>query len=90
MKLRVTFGARALVGANDGLDTGVCAARYAELLHEALRRDLPEAEVDVAWSDDRAATRAEVQGAPDARAREIERSALDLAWVVKQTQPWGG
>ncbi|WP_236518913.1 hypothetical protein [Sandaracinus amylolyticus] len=90
MRLHVTFGARALVGANDGLDAPACAARYAELLGEALRRDHPAASIEVTWSDDRAGTHVVVEGVPDERrARALERDVLDVAWVVKQMQPWG-
>ena len=88
-RVQLTFGARALVGANDGLDAGACAARYAELVCEALCREWPDAEIDVAWSDDRAATRVAVHAAGSLeRARGIERAALDLAWVVRQMGAW--
>ncbi|AKF10216.1 hypothetical protein [Sandaracinus amylolyticus] len=90
MRLNVTFGARALVGANDGLDAQACAARYAGLLRDALRRDHPDASIEVTWSDDRAPTHVDVQGVDEERrARAIERDALDVAWVVKQMEPWG-
>lgn len=88
-RVRLTFGARSLLGANDGLDAGACASRYAELVRDALCREHPEAQVDVAWSDDRAPTRVEVRdaGTPE-RAQEIERVSLDLAWVVRQMGAW--
>jgi hypothetical protein len=90
VRLRVTFGARALVGANDGLDPETCAARHAEALAAALAREWPAAEIDVRWTDDRASTRAEASGcATDTEARGAERLALDLAWVVRQMNPWG-
>ncbi len=89
MKVRVVFGARSLVGANDGLDRHACATRYAELLTEALRREWPDDEVVVTWLDERTTTRAMIEGAPSADdARGIERTALDLAWVVRQTGAW--
>lgn len=89
MKLRVVFGARSLVGANDGLDRHGCATRYAELLTEALRREWPDADVQVTWVDERRSTRATVEGAASLdEARGAERAALDLAWAVRQTGPW--
>jgi hypothetical protein len=88
MKLRVTFGARALVGANDGLDRAESASRYARALEEVLRREWPSAEIEVTWTDDVSPTRAQAEATTDTEARSIERSALDLAWVVKGTSDW--
>lgn len=89
MRVRVTFGALALVGANDGLDPEVCAERYAEALRGALAREWPEAEVAVEWSYDRAATIAEVSGIDDESAEHAHaRIALDLAWAIKGTADW--
>jgi hypothetical protein len=82
VKVRVSFGSRALVGANDGLDPSACAARYAEALSAALSREWPGADIEVAFTDDRAATRAEA-GDP-----AVERTALDLAWVIKGCSDW--
>lgn len=88
MKLRVTFGARALVGANDGLDPVACAERYVEALRAALAREWPDATLEIAFTVDRASTRAEAADCADAEARGIERTALDLAWAVKGMAPW--
>lgn len=89
MKIRVAFGARALVGAHDGIDRVASSTRYAELLREALEREWPEARVEVTWRDERGSTRAIVEGAASPEhARAVERTALDLAWVVRQVAPW--
>lgn len=89
MRLRVTFGARALTGANDGLDPIACAKRYADALRDALAREWPDAAIEVVSTDDRASTRAEAsECATDTEARATERTALDLAWVIKGTAPW--
>jgi hypothetical protein len=53
-----------------------------------VRADFPEAELDVA-RDEAASLVVRVEGAEDPRAREVERSVTDLAWVVKQCAPWG-
>ena len=82
MKLEVRFGARALIGANDGLDPRSCAERYAAALEEAISRAYPDAEIAIAHTDDRAPT---VAIAPEP---SIERELLDLAWVIKQTHAW--
>ena len=82
MNLSVTFGARALVGANDGLDARACAERYAIALRDAIATKYPEHGVEVTFTDDRAPTTA---AAPDPA---IERDLLDLAWVIKQMHPW--
>lgn len=82
MTLEVSFGARALVGANDGLDPIACAERYAAALRESLEREWPTAAISITFTDDRAPTR--VRADDDA----TERVALDLAWVVRQMGAW--
>ena len=84
MKLELSFGADALVAANDGLDPVACAERYATALREALAREWPDATITVTFTPDRAPTHV---AAPDPA---IERTALDLAWVVRQMHPWAG
>lgn len=89
MKIRVAFGARSLVGANDGVDREACAARYAGLVTDALRREWPDAEVEVTWTDERKSTRATVEGAASIdAARDVERTALDLAGIVREVADW--
>lgn len=82
MIVELTFGARALVASNDGLDPIACAERYAAAVRDALRREWPDATITVSFTDDRAATHVT---APDPA---TERTALDLAWVIRQTHPW--
>lgn len=82
MRLELTFGARALIGANDGLDARACAERYAGALRDAIAARYPGHDVAITFTDDRAPTLAT---APDPA---IERELLDLAWVVKQMHPW--
>ena len=80
--VRVTFGARALVAANDGLDRAASAREYARLLAAALAAEWPGATIEVEPTDDAAPTRA---AAPSPA---MERMALDLAWTVRQCAPW--
>lgn len=82
MTLEVSFGARALVGANDGLDAVACAERYAAALRETLEREWPAATITITFSDDRAPTRVRAEDGA------TERTALDLAWVVRQMGAW--
>lgn len=86
MRITVRFSARALAGAHAGLDLEGSAARYREALIEAVRGDFPDAEVEVARDD--TAPSIEVVADDETRAREVERSVTDLAWVVKQCAPW--
>lgn len=89
MKLQIRFGMRSLLGANDGLAIDESAKRYIDALRAALEREWPGAEITVDASDDRAPTMAIASDcASDAEARSIERTALDLAWVVKQCAHW--
>lgn len=83
MRLEIRFGARALIGANDGLEPAICAERYAAALREAIARAHPSAEIVITYTDDRAPTIAKAQS------RELERELLDLAWVIRQMHPWG-
>ncbi len=48
MRIVVRFSPRALAGGNHGIDEAKSAARYAELLREAVARDFAGAAIDVA------------------------------------------
>ncbi|MDQ3033683.1 MAG: hypothetical protein M3Y87_14795, partial [Myxococcota bacterium] len=62
---------------------------YAAALRDALGREWPDATIEIAFTPDRASTRAEASECDgDLAARAMERTALDLAWVVKGTAPW--
>ncbi len=89
MKLQIQFGARALVGANDGLVIEESAKRYADALREALLREWPDVEISIDAKDDRTPVEVAVSECADrAEARAVERTALDLAWVVRQCADW--
>jgi hypothetical protein len=87
VKIVVRFSARALAGANAGVDLDASAERYREALVLALRADFADAELDVA-RDDASSLVVRVEETEAPRAREVERSVTDLAWVVKQCAPW--
>lgn len=87
MKIVVRFSARALAGANAGLDLDASSARYRDALVDAIRADFADAEIDVA-RDEATALTVSVLG-DEARRAYVERSVTDLAWVVKQCAPWG-
>ena len=91
MRIDVSFGARGLAGANDGLDLEACAARYAAALEATIARRWPSARVEVAWGlgRDALAARCTLDADEGPTARGIERDVLDLAWVVRQMVPWG-
>lgn len=91
MKLHVSFGVNALMGAHDGLDPARCAELYREALHAMLEAEWPGAQIIVESRDDRGGTRATVTECEDeARSRSVERFALDLAWVAKGCVDWRG
>jgi hypothetical protein len=87
MKIAVRFSAKALAGANAGVDLDASSERYRDALATAIAADFPEFGIDVA-RDDTASLVVRVEGVEDPRAREVERSVTDLAWVVKQCAPW--
>ncbi len=87
MRIAIRFSARALCGGNHGIDVARSADRYASLLREAVQRDFPEAEIEIA-AQEGPSVEAIVTGAGDVEARGTERAVLDLAWVVKQCAPW--
>jgi len=87
VNIRVRFSAKSLAGANAGVDLDASSERYRDALHAAIVVDFADAIVDVARDDD-APLVVRVEGEGDARAREVERSVTDLAWVVKQCAPW--
>jgi len=87
MKIVVRFSAKALAGANAGVDLDASSDRYREALMEAIAADFGDAEIDVA-RDDTSTLVVRAEGVEDPRAREVERSVTDLAWVVKQCAPW--
>jgi hypothetical protein len=89
MKLQIRFGIRALVGANDGLAIEESAKRYADALRDALLREWPDVEISIDAKDDRAPVEVTATGcASEVEARAVERTALDLAWVVKHCADW--
>jgi hypothetical protein len=83
----VRFSARALARANAGVDLDASSPRYRDALVRAIAADFPDAVIDVARDDD-ASLVVRVEGVDVPRAREVERSVTDLAWVVKQCAPW--
>jgi hypothetical protein len=84
LKIVVRFSARALVGANSGIDLDASAACYRDALHAAIAAEYADAEIDVAEADGPALD-VQVDGE---RHVAIERTITDLAWVVKQCAPW--
>jgi len=87
VKITVRFSAKALAGANAGVDLDASSERYRDALNAAIVSEITNAIVDVA-RDDAASLVVRVEGVDDSRAREVERSVTDLAWVVKQCAPW--
>jgi len=73
--------AAALAGANAGVDLDASSERYRDALNAAIVSEITNAIVDVA-RDDAASLVVRVEGVDDSRAREVERSVTDLAWVV--------
>jgi hypothetical protein len=87
VKITVRFSAKALAGANAGVDLDASSERYRDALIAAVVGDFADALVDIA-RDDTASLVVRVEAVDDPRAREVERSVTDLAWVVKQCAPW--
>lgn len=87
MRITVRFSARALAGANAGVDLDASAARYGDALRSAIATDFEDAEIDVA-RDETVPLLVDVSGVDDVERRAIERSITDLAWVVRQCAPW--
>ena len=87
MRIVIRFSPSGLVGGNHGIDVGRSSARYASLLREATRREFDAAEIDIV-PEEGPSVRVEVTGSTDEAAQRVERSVLDLAWVVKQCAPW--
>jgi hypothetical protein len=88
MRIVIRFSEQALVGGNHGIDSGASAVRYAALLREAVLRDFPAAEIVIAADADASVVVTASGPETDAELRGAERAVLDLAWVVKQCQPW--
>ena len=86
MIVRVTFDPARLAPTNAALDVRASGARYAELLREALERELAGARIEVI--ERAGATEASASDADEVAARTAERTALDLAWVVRQMGAW--
>lgn len=86
MRITVRFSARALAGANAGVDLDASAIRYREALIAAIEADFVDASVEV-MRDDATTLAIVIEGADERRAF-VERSVTDLAWVVKQCAPW--
>lgn len=86
MKITVRFSAKALAGANAGVDLEASSVRYRDALIAAIAADFADAEIDVARDD--AAPSTTVTGVDDVRCTQVVRSVTDLAWVVKQCAPW--
>jgi hypothetical protein len=89
LRVEVRFEPRSLVRANDGLDLGPIGARYAEAVRAAITRDFPAAEVEVRADAGVRGVSAAASGVGDDEARRVERTALDLAWVVRETMAFG-
>jgi hypothetical protein len=87
MRIVIRFSPRALSGGNHGIDLARSAERYASLLHDAVRRDFVDAELEIA-AEEGPSVQVVVTGVDDVAARATERAVLDLAWVVKQCAPW--
>lgn len=87
MKITVRFSAKALAGANAGVDLDASSERYRDALNASIVSEITNAIVDVA-RDDGASLVVRVEGVDETRAREVERTVTDLAWVVKQCAPW--
>lgn len=89
LRVEVRFEPRSLVRANDGLDLGPIGARYTEAVRAAITRDFPAAEVDVRPDPAVRGVSARASGVEGDEARRVERTALDLAWAVRETMPFG-
>lgn len=84
LRVEVRFEPAALVRANDGLDLALVGQRYSEALHAALEIELPSAEI-VVIADGGPGVRALAAGGSEEENRTVERTARDIAWVVRET-----
>lgn len=89
LRVEVRFAPGSLVRANDGLDLDACARRYASAAKAAIEAELGPAEVSVVCDPGAPGVRAIVTGGGETENRAAERTALDLAWAVRETLPFG-
>lgn len=87
LRVEVRFEPGALVRANDGLDLEAIGRRYSDALRSALGNELPTAEIAVI-ADEGPGVRALATGACETENRLAERTARDIAWVVRETVPF--
>ena len=89
LRVEVRFEPRSLVRANDGLDLDACSARYAAAVKAALEVELGPAIVVVVADPAERGVRVLATGATETDNWAAERTALDVAWVVRETVPFG-
>lgn len=89
LRVEVRFAPGSLVRANDGLDLDACAGRYASATKAAIEAELAAAVVSVLADPGVPGIRATATGGGETENRAAERTALDLAWAVRETLPFG-